>query len=198
MKQEVKTVVVYCASSNQIDPVYFHAAKELGKLLADNKITCTTGAGFQGLMGALNNSVLENGGKVKGIIPKFMVDSGWCHPELTELHVTETMHERKNLMAQHADAAIALPGGLGTLEELAEILTWKQLGLFKKPVIILNTNGYYDFFLRFLETMMSENFMKDAYREMWQIVTSPEEIITALHENDTLFREIAKYHKKEL
>ncbi len=198
MKERIKTVVVYCASSSKIDKSYINEARELGKLLAVNNITCITGAGFQGLMGAVNDSVLEHGGRVKGIIPKFMVDSGWCHPQLTELVVTESIHQRKNLMAQHSDAAIALPGGLGTLEELAEILTWKQLGLYKKPVIILNTNGYYNQFLKFLDTIISENFMNAAYKEMWQVASSTTEIFEAIRKNSEAFHAIPKYDKKEL
>lgn len=192
------SVVVYCASSAHIEDTYFDAAKQLGKLLADNKITCITGAGRQGLMGALNDSVLENNGKVKGIIPQFMIDSGWCHHQLSELLVTESMHERKFLMAQHSDAAIALPGGLGTLEELAEILTWKQLGLYDKPIIILNIRGYYNPLLEMFEKMIDEKFLHQSYRKMWQVVYSPEEVIGCLQNFEAWNHSFTKYDKKEL
>ena len=191
-------VVIYCASSPNIDNVYFDAATRLGKILAQHNIACITGAGWQGLMGAVNDSVLQNGGKVKGIIPQFMIDSGWCHSQLTELLVTESMHERKSLMAQQSDAAIALPGGLGTLEELAEILTWKQLGLYKKPIIILNIKGYYDPLLVMFDKMIDEKFLHPDYRSMWQVVSSPEEVMDCLKNFETWKPSFTKYAKKEL
>lgn len=194
----VRGVVVYCASSAHIEDVYFDAARELGKSLAENSITCITGAGKQGLMGAVNDSVLENGGKAKGIIPQFMIDSGWCHPRLSELVVTETMHERKFLMAKQSDAAIALPGGFGTLEELAEILTWKQLGLYKNPVIILNVNGYYDPLLVMFDKMIREKFLHPDYRNMWQVVDSPGEVMDCLQNFEAWKPSFTKYDKKEL
>ncbi|MDR2816787.1 MAG: TIGR00730 family Rossman fold protein [Proteiniphilum sp.] len=167
-------VAVYCASSAEIDPLYFNAALKLGALLAENGVTCINGAGRDGLMGALNDAVLEHGGRVKGIIPQFMVDAGWVHARLTETIITETIHERKAAMVRSADAVIALPGGIGTLEELAEIITWRQLGLYRKPVIILNINNYYQPLLSFLEKMISEKFMKEACRELWQVAAGPE------------------------
>lgn len=181
MENGNKEIVVYCASSAWIDRVYFDAASKLGKLLAENNITCINGAGKDGLMGALNEAVLKNGGRVKGIIPKFMVNAGWGHDNLTETIITETIHERKAAMAYSADAVIALPGGIGTLEELAEIITWKQLGLFQKPIIILNINDYYQPLLSFLEKMISEKFMKEVYRELWQVASSPEAAVDMLH-----------------
>lgn len=192
------SVVVYCASSAHIEDVYFDAARQLGKVLAENNITCITGAGRQGLMGEVNDSVLENGGKVKGIIPQFMIDSGWCHHQLTELVVTDSMHERKLLMAQNSDAAVALPGGFGTLEELAEILTWKQLGLYKNPIIILNINGYYDPLLAMFDKMIGEKFLHHDYRNMWQVVDSPDEVIDCLQNFETWKPSFNKYDKKEL
>lgn len=192
------SVVVYCASSADIDAKYFEAASELGKLLAENGIACITGAGNQGLMGELNNSMLKHGGRAIGVIPKFMVDAGWCHNDLTETIVTNTIHERKERMAQMADAAIAIPGGLGTLEELAEIMTWKQLGLFKKPIILLNINNYYDSLLKFFECMISERFLKPEYSKMLQVVSSPEEIIGLLNNNSNWNPSFSKYKEKEL
>lgn len=194
----LKSVVVYCASSAHIHDVYFDAAKQLGKALAENRITCITGAGKQGLMGAVNDSVLRHGGTARGIIPQFMIDSGWCHPRLTELLVTPGMHERKSLMAQQSDAAIALPGGLGTLEELAEILTWKQLGLYKKPVIIFNVNGYYDALLAMFDKMTDEKFLNADYRNMWRVVSSSDEVIDCLRNFDTWKPFFTKYDEKEL
>ncbi|MDD4776885.1 MAG: TIGR00730 family Rossman fold protein [Fermentimonas sp.] len=173
-------VVVYCASSPEIDKSYFEDAEKLGVLLAENNVTCITGAGKQGLMGLLNDTVMSHGGKVKGIIPGFMVDAGWCHDSLTETVITKTIHERKELMAQLSDAAIALPGGIGTLEELSEIITWKQLGLFKNPVILLNTNNYYEPLLTFFESMIEQKFMDQSYAKLLQVASSPEEVIYIL------------------
>lgn len=191
-------VVIYCASSAHIHDVYFENASLLGKLLAQNNIACITGAGKQGLMGAVNDAVLQNRGKAMGIIPQFMVESGWCHAGLSELIVTETMHTRKAKMAELSDAAIALPGGIGTLEELAEILTWKQLGLFVKPIIILNINNYYNPLLDFLKQMIDQHFMHASYKEMWTVVSTPEEAIEELKNFSAWNPQITKYDKKEL
>lgn len=198
MEKQVASVVVYCASSSEIDKKYVEAAAQLGKLLAQNSIVCINGAGRQGLMGAVNDAVLQHGGTVKGIIPKFMVDAGWCHSKLTETIVTETIHERKFKMAEMADAVIALPGGMGTLEELAEILTWKQLGLYENPIIILNINGYYDPLLAFLEKMMEEKFLNAGYKEMWQVADTPDEALKLLNDFPQWDPQFTKYHKKEL
>lgn len=180
MREKELSVVVYCASSDNIDQVYVDAASQLGRLLAENYIVCINGAGRQGLMGALNDSMIQHSGNVKGVIPRFMVDAGWCHSGLRETVVTDTMHDRKAYMAQQADAVIALPGGMGTLEELAEILTWKQLGLYKKPIIILNTEGYYNTLLLFFEKMMEDRFMDSGYRKIWQVASTPEEAMDML------------------
>ena len=176
-------ICVYCASSAEIDSTYLQAATQLGQLLANNHITCINGAGKQGLMGVLNDSILRHGGKACGIIPQFMVDADWCHSELSETIVTDTIHERKALMASESDAIIALPGGLGTLEELAEILTWKQLGLYKNPIIILNINGYYNSLLTFLDTMIDEKFMSDSCRNLWQVVEDVEDAVELLRKH---------------
>lgn len=194
----ISQVVVYCASSPHIDDAYFEAAEDLGRLLANNNIACITGAGKQGLMGAVNSSVVENGGKVTGVIPQFMVDNGWYHTGLTDMLITNTMHERKQLMAQMSEAAIALPGGLGTLEELAEILTWRQLGLYNKPIIILNTNGYYDPLISMFQQMIDHEFMHDSYKKLWQVAANPTDVIDFIKSNQTWSPIITKYDKKEL
>ncbi len=193
MRGKGLTVVVYCASSREVDKLYLDAAKRLGQLFANNGVTCVNGAGNQGLMGALNDSILHYGGTVKGIIPRFMADAGWCHERLSETIITETIHERKECMANLSDAAIALPGGLGTLEELAEILTWKQLGLYTHPVIILNVNGYYEKLLQFFDQMIAEKFMNGGFRTMWEVVTTPEEAMEILHNPSEWSGEVSKY-----
>lgn len=127
---QINSVCVYSASSTKIDEVYFNAARQLGQLLAKRRIRLINGAGSIGLMRSVADAVLENGGEVTGVIPKFMVEQGWHHTGLSKLVEVESMHERKQLMADLSDAVIALPGGCGTLEELLEIITWKQLGLY--------------------------------------------------------------------
>ena len=127
---KITSVCVYCASSTKIDPTYFEAARELGTLLGQRRIRLINGAGGIGLMSATSDAVLAAGGEVTGVIPRFMVEQGWHHKGLTEMIEVENMHQRKQKMADLSDAVIALPGGGGTLEELLEIITWKQLGIF--------------------------------------------------------------------
>lgn len=196
--QEDFRVCVYCASSPHIDERFFRAAQQLGKLFAENNFTCIDGAGKAGLMGALNDSILAHGGNIIGVIPQFMVDSGWHHSNLTKTIVTETMHERKQTMAQLSNAIVALPGGVGTLEELLEIVTWKQLGLYKSPIVIANIDNYYSPLLEMFEKMIGENFMAAAYREMWQIAASPEEVVECLKKKTSWNFKLSKYDKKEL
>lgn len=172
---DIKNVAVYCASSSKISNVFMDAATQLGIFFAQNGITCINGAGSEGLMGAINNAVLSNGGKAIGIIPHFMVDAGWCHTKLSEVVITETIHERKLKMANMADAIIALPGGIGTLEELAEIITWKQLGLYHGAIIIINVDGYYSPLLNFFDQMIEKKFMSSKYKDSWFSVDTPKE-----------------------
>lgn len=183
----IKSVCVYCASSSKISSVYFDATDQLGLLLAKNNINCICGAGNKGLMNSLTDSVIRNGGHVTGIIPQFMVDEGWHHQKLSEIIVTETMHERKSLMAEKSDAVIALPGGCGTLEELLEIITWRQLGLYNKPIVILNVNGYYDDLIRMLEKAISESFMREEHKKMWQVASNALEAVELLQNNRNEF-----------
>ena len=175
------SVCVYCASSTQIDEKYFRAAKELGTLIAQKGLRLITGAGNMGLMCAVEDAVLEAGGKATGIIPTFMMDEGWHHTGLTELIETQTMHERKQMMADLSDGVIALPGGCGTLEELLEIITWKQLGLYLNPIIILTIDGYYDPLLSQLQKAISEKFMRAIHGDIWKVATTPEEAIELLY-----------------
>lgn len=143
-KNRIASVCVYCASSTRVAPVYREAAAELGRLLGERNLRVINGAGNTGLMCAVSDGALAAGGTVTGVIPHFMVEQNWCHKGLTELVEVDNMHERKQRMADLSDAAIALPGGCGTLEELLEVITWKQLGLYLNPIVILNINGYFD------------------------------------------------------
>lgn len=183
MKHNIKAITVYSASSSQLDPVYFNAAEELGTLLAKHEIACINGAGNKGLMCAVSDAVLTAGGWVIGVIPQFMIDEGWCHDSLSELVVTPDMHIRKQTMAKRSDACIALPGGIGTLEELLEIITWKQLGLYTRPIIILNINRFYDDLLRMLERVTKEKFMHPKHAHIWHVATTPEEAIDIILSN---------------
>ncbi|MDR1459872.1 MAG: TIGR00730 family Rossman fold protein [Bacteroidales bacterium] len=181
----MKTITVYCASSSQIAPIYTASAQQLGRLMAVKNIVCINGAGNRGLMATLSNAILESGGKVTGIIPRFMVEEGWSHPDLTEIIVTNNMHIRKQLMAEKSDACIALPGGTGTLEELLEIITWKQLGLYSQPIVILNIHHYYDDLLRMFEKAIRENFMHPQHQHIYQVAFSPEEALSMIEEAKT-------------
>ena len=174
---ERKTVVVYGASSADAEKVFVDAAFELGGLIAKSGKRLVSGAGSTGLMAAVENGALDSGGVSIGIIPQFMVDNGWLHEGLTEVIITPTMHERKNRMAQMADAVVALPGGTGTFEELFEIITWKMLGLFVKPIIILNTDNYYDPLLDMLDRTAQRHFMNPVFKKLWAVAKTPEEAI---------------------
>ncbi len=173
----MKTITVYCASSSKIDPVYMEQAALLGREMAARGMACINGGGNQGLMAAVSDAVLASEGTVTGIIPGFMVEEGWFHPALSELIVTLDMHQRKQMMAEKSDACIALPGGIGTLEELMEVITWKQLGLYSKPIIIFNINGYYDDLLKMLERAVRENFMRVQHQDMYLVASSVEEAL---------------------
>lgn len=181
MMNEINSVCVYSASSTQIAPVYFKAAEELGRLLAARRIRLVNGAGCIGLMRSVADAVLENGGEVTGVIPHFMVEQNWHHTGLTELVEVESMHERKQRMASLSDGVIALPGGCGTLEELLEIITWKQLGLYLHPIVILNTNGFFDPLLEMLEKAIHENFMRRQHGDIWKVARTPEEAVDLLY-----------------
>lgn len=189
----VQRVCVYSASSTKIDPVYFECAAELGKLLARQHIHLINGAGRMGLMAACANAVLENGGEVTGIIPKFMVEQGWQHDGLTRLIETSNMHERKELMAELSDGIIALPGGCGTMEELLEIITWKQLGLYLKPIVILNVKNFFDPLIEMLQRAVEENFMRLEHAKIWQIADTPSQAVELLYTTPWWNKDIRKF-----
>ena len=189
----IKNVCVYSASSTKIAPVYFAAAEELGRLLALQGINLINGAGSIGLMAATSDAALANGGTVTGVIPRFMIEQGWHHTGLTRLFETETMHERKELMARMADAVIALPGGCGTMEELLEIITWKQLGLYLNPIIILNVDGYYDPLLDMLHKAVDEHFMRPQHTGIWRVATTPAQAVEMAYNTPRWNEEVRKY-----
>lgn len=178
---KIASVCVYSASSTKIDPVYFDTAYELGTLLGQQHIRLINGAGNMGLMSAVSDAALAAGGEVTGVIPRFMVEQGWHHTGLTRLVEVESMHERKKMMADLSDAVIALPGGCGTLEELLEIITWKQLGLYLNPVVILNVKGYFDSLLAMLQRAVEENFMRTQHGSIWHVAKTVREAVELVH-----------------
>lgn len=190
---KITSVCVYCASSTKIAPEYFEAANRLGTLLAQQGIRLINGAGGIGLMRATADAVLEAGGKVTGVIPTFMIEQGWHHTGLTQMLEVENMHQRKQAMAQLSDAVIALPGGCGTLEELLEIITWKQLGLYPNPIVILNTNGYYQHLLEMMNHAVEQNFMRQQHSAIWQVANTPEEAVALIHSTPVWDSSIRKF-----
>lgn len=194
MMNKINAVCVYSASSTKIDPVYFDAARQLGALLAQKHIRLINGAGNMGLMSAVSDAVLQAGGEVTGVIPHFMVEQNWHHTGLTELVEVESMHQRKKTMAELSDAVITLPGGCGTLEELLEIITWKQLGLYLNPIVILNIKGYFDPLLQMMDRAMEENFMRRQHGAIWKVAHTPQEAVELIHTTplwDTSMRKFA-------
>ena len=173
-------VCVFAASSSRIDSVYSKAASELGALLAEAGVHIIYGGGGIGLMGKLANAALEKGGTITGVIPAFMKAEGWGHEHLTETIVTSDMGERKKWMFERADAVLALPGGIGTLEELTEAMTLKQLGLYKGPIIVLNISGFYNSLIDLVDQMVSGSFLRLEHKDIWEIVSTPKEAIEAL------------------
>jgi uncharacterized protein (TIGR00730 family) len=178
----LEKLCVFCASSTQIDPVYFNAAKELADVCVDNNIHVLYGGGGVGLMGALADRMLARNGKITGIIPDFMKQLEWAHTEVTEMVVVEDMRERKKRMIDNVDAVVALPGGIGTLEELMEVITLKQLGRFSKPIIIVNTLGFYDSLVRFLFEMIDKKFMREEHCKIWDVIESASQLIKTVND----------------
>jgi hypothetical protein len=174
------TICVFASSSSRIDSEYSLAATRLGTLLAEANMDVVYGGGGIGLMGNLADAVINGGGRITGVIPSFMKDEGWDHASVSEMILTVDMGERKKMMFSMADAIVALPGGVGTLEELTEAMTLKQLGIFRGPIIILNTLDFYKSLIDFLEHMVSGNFLRYEHKGMWEIANTAEEVITLL------------------
>ena len=178
----MKRIAVYCGSSPGKKPVYMEAAMSLGRVLAARNITLVYGGGSVGLMGILARAVVEQGGNVIGVIPKAIAEMEVAYTDLQDLRVVDDMHSRKALMADLADAFIALPGGLGTVEELMEILTWSQLGFHQKPAGILNIAGFFDPMLAFLERLSEEEFIAPEHKSMLLVDNSPEGLLQRFSE----------------
>lgn len=181
--RKVKKVCVYCASSDKIDPKYFEATEKLARALVKNNTTVVYGGGARGLMGKLADSVLEAKGRIIGIMPHFMKEVEFHHKDVNEFIFTADMHERKKQFMVGVDALITLPGGCGTFEELMEAITLKRLGIFTKPIVILNQDGYYDRLLDFMDHAVSEGFMAEKHRDIWTVFEDPEKVIEAINKS---------------
>jgi len=175
-------ICVYCASSEYCDRIYHEAAQTLGRVLAEAGCTIVYGGGAVGLMGSLANGALAAGGEVVGIIPRFMTEVEWQHPGLASLEVVEDMRERKHRLLTGSDAVVALPGGCGTLEELFEALTLKRLGLYFNPIVLVNTKGFYAPLENFMRQMIEQRFMNPEHAQMWSMVESPQDVLTAIRD----------------
>jgi uncharacterized protein (TIGR00730 family) len=176
----INRVCVYCASSRQCDQVYHDSATRLGAYLARNQVTIVYGGGKSGSMGALADGALAEGGRVIGVLPRFMDEVEWGHKRLSELILVNDMHERKRLMIQEVDAVIALPGACGTWEELFEAMSFKRLGLYSGPIVIINTNDYYGPMLEMLDRSVEYRFMDERHRAMWTVIEEPEQVLDAI------------------
>lgn len=177
MVNEKKNICVFGASSRNIGQSYLDAAYRLGELMAQRGWTCLNGAGSEGLMRAVSDGVLDAGGEAVGVIPQFMIDNGWHYDRLTRIIATDSMHERKHTLAQMSQAVIALPGGCGTMEELLEAITWRQLNLAIKPIVILNTLGFYNHLEAMLNHSIGQGFMKASHHKLWSLASTPSEAL---------------------
>jgi uncharacterized protein (TIGR00730 family) len=176
----VKAVCVYCGSSANVSEIYRLAATRLGVLLAENGLKLVYGGGKSGLMGLVAEGVLKGGGEAYGVIPHHIANREISHTGLTELHLVDTMHERKQMMVDLADAFVILPGGLGTLDEFFEIMTWRQLALHDKPIVVVNIEGYWSPLLTLIDRLIDQGFARESDRQMLQVVDSVEDVPAAL------------------
>jgi uncharacterized protein (TIGR00730 family) len=181
----IRNIAVFCASANGIHPIYRAAAEELGRALATRNVGLIYGGSNVGLMKIVAEAALEADGKVVGVIPEVLVDLEVAHHGITELHITSTMHTRKALIGEKADAFIALPGGFGTFEELFEVLAWHTLRLHAKSILLLNTNGFYDKLLTFLDHCVAEGMLKPKNRELLLVANTVEDALVQLFERSS-------------
>lgn len=182
-----KAIVVYGASSKHIDERYKQAAYQLGSLISSAGFAVVCGGGREGLMKEAIEGAVDIGGYAVGVLPQFMVDRHWQHPRLSQIIVTDDMHRRKETMARMSCAAIACPGGCGTFEELLEIITWRQLGLYHGPVVILNTLGYYDPMIEMLNRSIEQGFRRDNQKLLWQVAETPQQAVSMAMNTETEF-----------
>lgn len=177
----MRSICVFCGANFNGDPVLKQAVEQLAEVMAAQQITLIFGGGKVGVMGLLADEVIKRGGKTIGVIPQFLMDKEVGHTGLTELHIVDNMHQRKQLMNDLCDGIIMLPGGFGTLEEFFEVLTWLQLGLHRNPVGVLNVNGFYDFLLKQMDVMVEQRFLKPQNRELVITSTDPIELVRLMN-----------------
>lgn len=185
-KREIRKVTVFAASSQNVNEKFFLVAKELGHILANNNIAVVYGGGKVGLMGALADSTLDNKGKIIGIIPEFLMDKELGHSGITHLIKVKNMSERKAKLIEGSDAIVALPGGCGTLDELLEVITLKQLGKYNKPIIIVNVDGFYNPLIEMLNKSVDEGFMEENHRNLWTVVDNIKDILNIISQSMTI------------
>lgn len=176
----MKKICVYCGSNPGITPEYLEAASHLAQALAKRNIGLVYGGAKIGLMGKIADTMLENGAEVSGVIPQFLAEKEVAHQGLTELKIVKSMHERKSLMAELSDGFIALPGGLGTLEELFEVLTWSQLGFHRKPCALLNVEQYFDHLRLFLQHAVAQEFIREPHYKMLLVEKEPDKLLDSM------------------
>ena len=176
----IHAVTIYCASSRKSSQIYVTAARQLADILIDHQIGVVYGGGAVGLMGCIADRYIERKGNIKGVIPEFMVKVEWAHPGVKNMQIVRDMHERKKLLIEDTDAVIVLPGGTGTLEELMEVLALKRLGKFFKPIILLNTQQFYDPLISLFNSMVDNHFLRREHLDAYRVVNHPSEVIDAI------------------
>lgn len=191
---EIRSLCVFCGSRNGNDPKYVEQAKELAREMAKRGITFVYGGGSIGIMGTLADEVLAHGGEVVGVIPEFLQNHEVGHGHLTELIVTESMHERKRTMFERSDGFVVLPGGLGTLDETFEILTWKQLRLHDKPVVVLDTENYWQPFQALVDATIANGFAHESAKDLFTVVTEPKAVFAAIDNAPAVNEEVLTSH----
>lgn len=191
--RKIKKVCVYCASSDKVDAKYFEATVKIAKALVKNNTTIVYGGGARGLMGQLADTVINENGRIIGIMPRFMKEVEFHHKDVNEFIFTADMHERKKQFMVGVDALIALPGGCGTFEELMEAITLKRLGIFTKPILILNLDGYYDPMLQMLDNAIENDFMRKEHRDIWTVFENPENVIEAIQNSKPWSKEAINF-----
>lgn len=182
MAFEKINICVFGASSRNLEKSYVEDSYLLGTLMAQRGWRCLNGAGSEGLMRAVSDGALDAGGEAIGVIPQFMIDNGWHYERLTSIIATPTMHERKSTLARMSQAVIALPGGCGTMEELLESITWRQLNLMPKPIILLNTLGFYDNLVAMLNHAIEHGFMKASHHRLWNVAQTPAQALDIIEQ----------------
>ena len=182
LKDKLPALTVYCGASSGLKPIYLETAEALGKLLAEEEVHLVYGGGDRGLMGKVSSTVIENGGTATGIIPDFMIELEWVNKNLDDLRVVKTMSERKNLLLNLADGIVMLPGGIGTMEEFFEALSWSQLLLHERPIGILNIDGYYDNLLELIHGLQKEGFVDTKTSDLYVVDSDPRKLLEKMAE----------------